>query len=267
MDLLRFLYGTIPGRLLLKPLTARCVSEFSGRILDHPLSGILIPRFISANQISMEDYQETSYHSFNDFFCRKIRPEVRPVDSCPGHLISPCDGLLSVYSVTEDLVLPVKQSPYTISSLLRSKSLARKFEGGYCMVFRLCVNHYHRYCYPDDAYRSRSVRIDGFYHTVRPVALESVPVFRENAREYCLLRTRSFGTIVQMEVGAMLVGRICNPPSSPEVKRGQEKGFFQYGGSTIILVTQKGRIRIPDAFLSGQEIPVRMGQMIGQADA
>ena len=265
MDLLQFLYGTIPGRFLLKPLTARCVSELSGRILDHPASKVLIPWFVSRNQIDMDEYEEVPYHSFNEFFCRKIRPELRRIDAAPEHLISPCDGLLTVRPISQDLVVPVKQSSYTISSLLRNKTLGQRFDGGYCMVFRLCVNHYHRYCYPDDGVRSREVRIDGIYHTVRPAALETLPVFQENTREFCLLRTSHFGTVLQMEVGAMLVGRICNPPSSPRVKRGQEKGFFQYGGSTIILLVEKDRIRIPDSFLHGQEVPVRMGQAIAYA--
>ena len=263
MDLLRFLYGTIPGRMLLKPLTAPGLSRLAGRLLDHPASRILIPGFVSRNHINLEEYQNTSYDSFNDFFCRKIKPQLRPVDPDPMHLISPCDGLLRVYPITEDLVLPVKQSGYSISSLLRSKALARRFEGGYCMVFRLCVDHYHRYCYPADARRGREVRIDGIYHTVRPVALESLPVFLENTREYCLLKTRSFGTIVQMEVGAMLVGRICNPPAPTHVRRGEEKGFFQYGGSTIILLLSKNQVEIPESLRVPYEIPVRMGQMIG----
>ena len=222
MDLLRFLYGTLPGRILLKPLTAPWLSSLSGLILDHPVSRILIPGFVSSNRIRMEEYEDASYHSFNDFFCRKIRPELRPVDPDPGHLVSPCDGLLSVYPISSGLVIPVKQSCYTISSLLGNPSLAKRFDGGYCMVFRLCVDHYHRYCYPDHGRRSREVRIPGIYHTVRPAALEAVPVFVQNTREYCLLRTGRFGTILQMEVGAMLVGRICNLPAPPTVKRGQD---------------------------------------------
>lgn len=265
MNLLQFLYHTAPGRILLKPLTAKAVSHLAGRILDLPASRILIPGFISRNHIHPEDYQETSYLSFNDFFCRKIRPQLRPADPDPKHLIAPCDGLLSVYPISEDLVLPVKQSRYTISSLLRSRKLAQMFEGGYCLVFRLCVDHYHRYCYPADAHRSREVRIDGIYHTVRPVALQTDPVFLENAREYCLLKTRNFGTIVQMEVGAMLVGRICNPPAPSHVRRGEEKGYFQYGGSTILLLLQKDRVQIPEAFSGRQEVPVQMGQMICDA--
>lgn len=262
MTFLEFLYGTAAGRVLLKPLTAPALSHLAGRILDHPVSKILIPGFVSRNHIPMEEYQETSYHSFNDFFCRKIKPSLRPIDPLPEHLIAPCDGLLSVYPISQDLVIPVKQSRYTISSLLRNSALAKKFEGGYCMVFRLCVDHYHRYCYPDDAVRSAEVKIPGVYHTVRPVALEALPVFLENTREYCLLRTRHFKTIVQMEVGAMLVGRICNPPSARQVRRGQEKGFFQYGGSTIILLVQKDQVHMSGVYRAAREVPVHMGQEI-----
>ena len=264
MDYLKLLYGTTCGRMILKPLTSPVVSGIAGRFLDHPASKLLIPGFISLNHIPMEEYPETEYHSFNDFFCRKILSGLRPFDRTPEHLISPCDGLLHVYPISQDLVLPVKQSGYTISSLLRNPSLARRFEGGWCMVFRLCVSHYHRYCYPDDAFCSREVRIPGVYHTVRPTALEALPVFVENTREYCLLKTQHFGTMIQMEVGAMLVGRICNPGSPGMVQRGQEKGFFQYGGSTIILLLQKDRVRITDPEVLDHETPVRMGQMIAE---
>ena len=264
MDLLWFLYDTVPGRLLLKPLTTPRLSRLSGRILDHPASRILIAPFAARNGIDMAQFQEQPYGSFNEFFCRKIRSELRPVDQNPDHLASPCDGLLSVHPISQDLVLPVKQSRYTISSLLRSRSLAKRFEGGWCMVFRLCVNHYHRYIFPSDAVKSHQIRIDGVLHTVRPVALEAVPVFQENAREYCVLQTPRFGTVIQMEVGAMLVGRICNFSRPRRVYRGQEKGLFQYGGSTIILLVQKDRVRIPQEFLGRQEVPVLMGQMIAE---
>lgn len=265
MDIVRFLYQTIPGRMLLKPLTAPWLSELSGRILDHPASRCLIPLFISTNHIRMEEYEKTAYRSFNAFFCRKIRPGRRPADPDPAHLISPCDALLSVYPISQDLVIPVKQSAYSISSLLRSRSAAQRFEGGYCMVFRLCVDHYHRYIYPDGALCSREKHIGGIFHTVRPAALSRFPVFTENARQVCLLRTDHFGTIAQIEVGAMLVGRICNHPLlSSRVNRGQEKGFFQYGGSTIILLLQKDRACVPDIYLEKQETPVRMGQMIAR---
>ncbi len=264
MDTLQFLYHTLPGRLLLKPLTAPGLSRFAGYLLDQSVSKVLIPGFIRNNHIDMDEYEDVSYHSFNDFFCRKIRPELRPIDSAPDHLTAPCDGLLSIYQVSDDLVIPVKQSRYTISSLLHSSRLARQYDGGWCMVFRLCVDHYHRYCYPDSGIRSREVKINGVLHTVRPVALEAFPVFSENTREYCLLKSDYFGTLAQMEVGAMLVGRIHNHKGHRHVLRGQEKGYFQYGGSTIILLVQKDKILLKESLENALEVPVHMGEMIAR---
>jgi phosphatidylserine decarboxylase precursor len=176
----------------------------------------------------MDDYEDAFYDSFNEFFCRRIKAEKRPLDMNPQHFIAPCDGLLSVYKVTNGLVIPVKQSSYSIARLLRSRKLARKYEGGMCLVFRLCVDNYHRYCFPDNAVTGRPRHIRGILHTVRPVALYKEPVFTENTREYTLLRTENFGDIVQMEVGAMLIGKIDNYNTDRNVKRGAEKGRFLY---------------------------------------
>ena len=254
MDMLDFLYHTIPGRMLLKPLTAPALSRLCGRFLDSSLSHFLVRPFIRTNNIRIEDYETDHIRSFNDFFSRKI-----------------CEGLLSVWKIEKDTVLPVKQSSYTLTSLLRSHKLARHYEGGYCLVFRLCVNHYHRYCYVDSGAKSRNRRIPGVLHTVRPVALASRPVFTENSREYTLIRTDQLGTIVQMEVGAMLVGRIVNHEGKGTAVRGSEKGFFQYGGSTIILLTGPGKVQIDPAILKNSstdnETPVKLGEVIGHAKA
>jgi phosphatidylserine decarboxylase len=261
---LEFLYKTAAGRILLKPLVSKPFSSFSGRLMDTRASKVLIKSFVRNNGIHVEDYVTENINSFNDFFCRKIKAGLRPVSADPSHLISPCDGLLSVYKITSDTVLNVKQSEFTISGLLRDKKLAKEFDGGYALVFRLCVDHYHRYIYFDSGKQISNVRIDGIYHTVRPVALEQFPVFVQNAREYAVIDTDSFGTAVQMEVGAMLVGRIVNENTSPcDVKRGEEKGHFEYGGSTIILLIQKDSAVIDGSFLTTTEVPVVMGQTIG----
>ena len=154
-----------------------------------------------------------------------------------------------------------------MSSLLRDEKIARRYEGGNCFVFRLCVNHYHRYCYADSGKKSGNRKISGVLHTVRPIALREVPVFTENSREYTCIHTTHFGTLLQMEVGAMLVGRIVNYKEAGEAARGEEKGMFQYGGSTIILLTEKGTVQVRKDLLinsaDGTETAVRMGEMIG----
>ena len=265
--ILRFLYHNAAGRFVLKILSSRAVSKAVGCFLDSPFSKGLIKPFIKHHDISLKDCESVSFRCFNDFFCRKIRRDRRPVDITPESLIAPCDGLLSAYPIEWDRVIPVKQSAYTLKSLFGGDELYKEFQGGVCLVFRLCVNHYHRYCYVDNGRKGENIFIPGRLHTVRPIALETLPVFAENCREYTVIDTENFGRIVQMEVGAMLVGKIQNYHGKRKVHRGQEKGRFLYGGSTIIVLLKKGMVKLPDSLFRatevGLEVPVKLGEKIG----
>lgn len=270
MDMLNFFYTTIPGRLLLRPLITRPVSYLSGLLLDSHASKILIKPFVQKNNIDTQDYELSGIHSFNDFFCRRIKKNLRPVPADGSILSSPCDGLLSVYKIHDDTVLSVKQSKFTIRALLRDKRLAAQFDDGYALVFRLCVQHYHRYIYFDSGKKYQNRKINGVYHTVRPIALENTPVFIENTREYAVIDTENFGRCVQMEVGAMLVGRIVNlEEKATYVQKATEKGYFEFGGSTVIVLMQKNRARLRDDIAktanTNTEIPVKLGEAIGES--
>ena len=264
-----FLYDTIPGRILLRPLVSRPVSLLAGKMMDSRLSKLLIGPFAGKCGIDRSEYLPEEYNCFNDFFCRRIRPELRPVSDAENDLVAPCDGLLSAARITKGTVLRVKQSAFTIDTLLRDRKLARTYEGGYCLVYRLCVNHYHRYIYFDSGKKYKNRRIGGIYHTVRPAALAVYPVYTENTREYTVIDTKNFGRCVQMEVGALLVGRIVNEDPLPgQVRRGEEKGHFEYGGSTILVLIPPGRACLRDDIVktteSGEELPVRMGEAVGR---
>ena len=264
---LRFLYGTVAGRLVLKLLCMRRISCLCGRFLDSGVSKPLIRPFVRRHGIDLGEYTGKEFESFNDFFSRQIKEDRRPVASEPSALIAPCDGLLSAYRVSEDTVIPVKQSRYTISSLLGGGSVSGHYQNGICLVFRLCVDHYHRYCYIDSGVKGGNVFLPGKLHTVRPIALEKFPVFTQNCREYTVIRTENFGDVVQMEVGAMLVGKIKNHHGPGNVRRGEEKGMFLYGGSTVIVLLEAGRAHLPEELYQATgnqlEIPVKMGQRIG----
>lgn len=267
MDSLNFLYKTIPGRFFLKLLSTRALSRACGAFLDSPFSAFLIKGFVQKNKINLDEYQTEGIKTFNEFFRRKIKEGCRPYDLIPEHFCAPCDGLLSVWQIRENSVIPVKQSSYTIPSLLQNEELAAEYKDGLCLVFRLCVDNYHRYCYADSGKKSRNIFIPGKLHTVRPIALETLPVFTENCREYTTIESPVFGKLIQIEVGAMLVGRIVNFENEAIVERGKEKGFFEYGGSTIIILAKKDAVKINDDILqnsaSGIETPVKMGMQIG----
>lgn len=297
--MLRFLYTTAPGRMLLKPLTSRGFSRLAGKFMDSRASTALIKPFVRKNKIDLSEYEPARYRSFNEFFIRKVRPECRPV--APEGLIAPCDGLLSAYKIDDKTRLNIKNSVYSIQTLLGNDPRAAKFAGGTCLVFRLCVDNYHRYHFFDDCAPEPSRFIPGVLHTVRPIALENVPVFHQNCREVTFLHTKSYGLAAQIEVGAMLVGKIHNhkiagigktaynreaPIDSEErdeqdcangencaaqaavfpAHRGEEKGYFLYGGSTVVLLLNREAARLPEflykSTANDQETPVKCGQRL-----
>ena len=240
--LLSFLYTNIFGRMLLKPLIQPQVSKLAGRYLSSAHSKWLISKFIERNEIDMDIYEECDYSSFNDFFTRKIKPDCRPVPEDLDVLISPCDCLATVSPIQENTTFSIKNTEYTLRSLLRSPRLAKRFRGGYAYVLRLTVEDYHRYLYSVSGKQSKNYHIDGTFHTVNPIANDYLPIYKENTREYTVIRSKEFGDVLQMEVGALLVGKISNHKQSTVVTRGEEKGFFEYGGSTIVVLTQKDRV-------------------------
>ncbi|CVI71774.1 Phosphatidylserine decarboxylase proenzyme [Clostridiales bacterium CHKCI001] len=267
--LLKWMYSHITGRFLLKGLVNPIVSKLGGILLNTKLSTGLISPFIKKNQIRMNEYEKKKYRSYNDFFTRKIRPEMRPICQEKTCFISPSDGKLSVYKISDNLTFQVKYTWYNLRSLVRNSKLATFYAGGTCVIIRLTVDDYHRYCYVDHGWKGKNCKIPGILHTVNPVANDFMPIFKENAREYTTIFTENFGKVTQIEVGALLVGKIRNYHEDKFVKKGQEKGYFEFGGSTIILLLEKEKVEIfPELFQwteEGYETIVHMGETIGKA--
>ena len=267
--MLKTLYGSVPGRAVLKLLVSPVVSKAAGAFLSSRLSVPLIKPFVRKNSIDLSQFDPGPYASYNEFFSRKIRPELRPVDMNPAHLISPCDSKLTVLPISPESRFMLKHTPYTVASLLKSEELAQKYAGGTAMIFRLTVDDYHRYCYMADGQKEENVKITGVLHTVNPIANDVYPIYKENSREYSILHTAHFGDVLMMEVGALLVGKIVNHHGAAQVQRGHEKGYFQFGGSTVVLLLEAGRAAVDEDILQnsaeGIETMVRMGEQIGRA--
>lgn len=265
--IVHFLYRSSLGRILLRQLIKPWVSNISGIMLNSSFSKVLIPPFVKLSKINMEEYEERKYSSYNDFFTRKIKLNKREIDYTPEHLISPCDGRLKVYKINENSRFTIKNTQYTLETLLKNKELADYYKNGLLLLFRLTVKDYHRYCYIDDGIKNKNYRIKGVFHTVNPIAYEKAPVYKENTREYTILNSENFGKILIMEVGALLVGKIINYHEEGYVKRGEEKGRFEFGGSTIIVCIKEGRAVIDKDIWNnsrnGIETLVRMGEKIG----
>lgn len=265
--LLKALYGSFPGRLAVNIMINPFVSKVGGWFLNTSVSSLLIKGFVEKNNIDLSQYECDGFKSYNGFFTRKIKEGMRPFDEDKNVLVSPSDGKVSVYEIDENSVFEIKNSKYTCKSILRNKRLAKEYEGGYAFVIRLTVDDYHRYCYPCDGVKGRNLHIDGFYHTVNPVAFEYYEVFKENTREYCVINSEVFGKVVMLEVGATMVGKITNNHKEPaRVKKGEEKGRFEFGGSTIVLLVKKDAVKRPDELIKrtnqGFETIVRQGNTL-----
>ncbi|MGN1126077.1 MAG: phosphatidylserine decarboxylase [Ruminococcus sp.] len=265
---LKFLYENPFGRIILKVITLPFVSSVVGKYMSSSLSKGRIKKFISANGINMEEYEDRDFASFNDFFTRKIKEGRRPLPQDKEVIFSPCDGKLSGYKIDKDTVLPVKGSHYTVSQLLNNNELAEKYSDGYCLVFRLSVDDYHRYSYIDSGIKEENVKIKGRLHTVQPIALEKSPVFIQNSREYTVMHTENFGDVVQVEVGALMVGKIKNHQGKGRMIRGEEKGMFLFGGSTIILLLSSREVQVDELFFENTknhlETIIKLGEPLGR---
>ncbi len=266
--IIRTLYQTLPGRVVLKGLTLPAVSKIAGKMLDSRISTLLIPGFVKRNQIDLSEYESCRYHSFNAFFSRQIREEQRLIDLAASELIAPCDSRLTVHDISDDNRFMIKGRSYSMKELVKSEKLARHYCGGKLLLFRLTVSDYHRYCYIDNGVKTKNYRIPGVLHTVNPIAVAERPIYKENVREFSVLKTENFGNVLMMEVGALLVGRIVNHHQSAEVMRGEEAGLFQYGGSTVIVCLEPGVAVLDSDILAnsaeGIETRVWMGERIGK---
>ena len=265
--MLKLLYGNCAGRFFLKILTRPFISKIAGKFLSTKFSCRFIKSFIKNNNIDMSLYEDTQYKSYNDFFCRRIKPQSRPIDAFPESLISPCDSKLLALEIDNETVFSIKNTQYTVASLLKDETLASQYRGGYILIFRLSVDDYHRYCYVDNGEKEENVTIPGRFHTVMPIANDYFPIYKENTREYSILHSENFGKVIMMEVGALLVGKIVNLHQKASVVKGQEKGYFEFGGSTVVLIFEPDTIKIDDDILANSsenyETVVKFGEKIG----
>ena len=258
------LYNYHAGRFLLWIAVSPLVSGIYGKVNSTRRSAKKIPGFIKEQHIDMSDFENREFTSFNDFFTRRIGEGKRLIDTDKDVLISPADSKLLVYKIDADTKMQIKGRDYTVSELLGDESaVVEEFRGGLALVFRLCVNDYHRYCFPDSGRVVSRKFIKGKLHTVSPVSKDH-KIYKENTRQVCVLDTDNFGKVAYIEVGALLVGKIVDHGAC-EFAKGEEKGYFEPGGSTVIMLVNgvdvDGDILRQSA--EGIETKVKYGERIG----
>lgn len=250
----------------------KLVSKIYGKYCDTKLSKKKIPKFIKDFDIDidMAIKKPNDFSSFNDFFIRELNTNSRPIDMNSDILVSPGDGRLFAYeNISMNKLVQVKGITYSLSELIGDTKIAYQYEGGTCLVLRLCPTDYHRFHFIDNGIPKESHFIDGSYYSVNPTALERIPkLYCQNKREWSIFESENFGDIIHIEVGATCVGTIIQTyEPGKKVLKGQEKGYFKFGGSTTILFFKKDMIEIDEDILAqtdfGFECKVQLGEKIG----
>jgi phosphatidylserine decarboxylase len=270
---LRLLYGNAPGRWAAhRILAGAALSRLVGALQSTRTSARRIPAFVDTFDIPIEEFEDKEWTSFNDFFLRRFRPGARVFCSKPERMPACSEArYLAFKRVAPDLTFPVKGQHLTPHAILAGAAAATMFEDGSLLIARLAPVDYHRFHFPDDGEILEEYRIAGRLHSVNPFALRArSDILATNERHVSILDTANFGRLGMVEVGAMNVGRIVqtHPPGQP-FRRGDEKGYFCFGGSTILLFGEAGGW-VPSADLleqtaHGRETLIRLGDEVARA--
>jgi len=272
---LRFVYENPLGALPLHTLVKRRLfSSWYGSRMDVPASREKVAPFIQQYGIDVAELagEPESYRTFNEFFYRKLKPSARPIASGTGEIAFPADG--------RHLVLPdiaaceaffVKGIRFDLAALLQDAALAERFAHGSMLISRLCPVDYHRFHFPFGGTPSAAKIVNGPFYSVSPIALRRRPsILWENQREITTLRTDTLGDVLLLEIGATCVGSIVQSFTPGQVvTKGDEKGYFRFGGSCCITIFEPGRIRFTDDLVqhsaAGHEVYAKMGDLAANA--
>jgi len=269
---LNFLYGGSPlGKLSLFVMFRRkYFSSLFGMYIDSSRSKKGVVKFIDKFNIDMDDYQDevASFNTFNEFFYRKIKPSARPIGQ---GIVSPADGrVLAFPKISDSRRFFIKGSEFNLNTFLGNPLLAEKYADGSMFIVRLAPVDYHRFHFPVEGIATASTKIKGAYYSVSPMALrKNLEIFCQNKREYCTVKTEHKGEVLICDVGATLTAGIHQTYyANSKVKKGDEKGYFSFGGSTLVVLFEKGQMTFSDDLIKntedGLETWLKMGETIGE---
>ncbi|KAJ6706291.1 PHOSPHATIDYLSERINE DECARBOXYLASE PROENZYME 2 [Salix purpurea] len=255
------------------------ISEKQGREMNTIESARDIPKFVKffKDQINLAEikYPLEHFKTFNEFFIRELKPGARPVASVEHDDVAICAAdcrLMAFKSVEDSLRFWIKGRKFSIQGLLGNEIYSSAYADGTVVIFRLAPQDYHRFHSPVSGTIDKFVKIPGCLYTVNPIAVNSkyCNVFTENKREVSIISTAHFGKVAFVAIGATMVGSITfSKKAGDHVKKGDELGYFSFGGSTVICVFEKDVIKIDEDLLANSarslETLVTVGMSLGVA--
>ncbi|XP_074292959.1 phosphatidylserine decarboxylase proenzyme 2-like [Silene latifolia] len=276
---MRTLYQTKMGLFLLSRGGNEVLQNLStkqGEKMNSVESAKDIPKFLESfkDQINLSEvkYPLDHFKTFNEFFIRELKPETRPVACKDRDDVAVCAAdcrLMAFSSVQDSTRFWIKGRKFSVQGLLGKDVSASPFIDGTLVIFRLAPQDYHRFHFPVSGTIEQFVPIPGALYTVNPIAVNSsCNVFSENKRVVSIISTAYFGKVAFVAIGATMVGSISFTRKEGEhVQKGDEFGYFSFGGSTVICLFEKGVIKIDDDLLDNSarslETLVRVGMTLG----
>lgn len=279
-DFVKFIYQNKIGKVLAPLFATKSLSQAYGVLQNLSTSAKKVPPFIEKFNIDLSEYKSgsrkveeksQSYKNFNEFFIREFEEGRRKFPEAKNELGAFAEARYVAYeSINDESTFPVKGVYLRPQDLLGDGYDAKVFEGGPLMIARLCPVDYHRYHYPDRGHTVKGYHVHGDYHSVNPLALKARPkIFIANERRVSILETEQFGKLAYIEVGAVCVGKIVQTHDETQgFNKGDQKGYFLFGGSTVVLIGEKGRWAPSQDILEntkkGFETYIKLGEVIGE---
>ena len=242
--------------------------------MDTLSSSLKIKPFIEQYGLDEGEFAEPvdDYNSFNEFFHRKLKPGARPIDAANDSVVFPADGRhLAFADITAESNFFVKGQSFDLAIFLGDADLAKRYEGGSMILSRLCPVDYHRFHFPCEGNPGPPLFINGWLYSVNPIALVTRPsIFWENKRVVTAIESPSLGQVQFVDIGATMVGSIRQTYTPGEtVTKGEEKGYFAFGGSSVAVLFEKGRVEFDADLLentvNGFETYARVSERMGRA--
>ncbi|KAL6806082.1 putative phosphatidylserine decarboxylase [Trichoderma sp. SZMC 28012] len=278
---IRLLYKGLKSKDMENKRIRRMLKNLSikqGKKFDDPASRDEIEKFIDFHRLDMSEVllPIEEFKNFNEFFYRALKPGARPCSAPdnPRIIVSPADCRSVVFNqISQATKIWVKGREFNMKRLLGDAypDDVSRYEGGALGIFRLAPQDYHRFHIPVDGVMGKPITIAGEYYTVNPMAIRSaLDVYGENVRVLVPIDSEVHGRVMVICVGAMMVGStIITRKEGEHVRRAEELGYFAFGGSTILLLFEPGKMRFDDDLVDNSngalETLIRVGMSIGHS--
>jgi len=271
---MRVMYSTREGKFAVDSLhinsLLKHLTEQQGKKFNNPASKKEIEHFIQFHNLNKEEILDSldSFKNFNEFFYRKLKPSARPIAEASNQkvAVSPGDCRLNVFtSIEEATKIWIKGKKFSLTNLLKDDALAKEYSGGSLVIARLAPQDYHRFHSPVSGTLGKFTPYTGTYYTVNPIAIrDTIDVYTENKRQRVTIKSPEFGDVIYITVGATMVGSIVYTAKEGQtVKKGDELGYFAFGGSTVLVLFKKGTINFDEDLKVNSMKPIETLVKIG----